>query len=553
MLANSRRPLLRLVALVVAVISTRQARADDVILSPIVAGQPCAALVIIQGAEVPAEAYEPLMRVIQSTSRNLSLWIGAPDFPLSTPEPLVIDGGIRGILSAMESKGLNSSQCSIFVGGHSLGGIMVQDWADKQQPFSALEDSRGFRRDDATLSLSGQVLMGSYLQRKWRNQTEPYPIETFTVGGELDGLSRITRMAEAYWHQILHPKAQDLGRFPMVVLPGVTHFQFASGKAPVTVQDRDFHPEVTYEEAHATIATVISAYLYETMRKMLEQRGLEASALRNDLESMVKDTGSLLQPLIESMEMEGFYHFLPPCNSNPVTAKCQKGSAWSAWAQSRFMSGETQVPGLNVTAVDSFHPVYQINPIHLPHLLNNCTAPSACRLSVTTVTQNIYATLDELDTAFFPVAATTMRVKMKSRQAIYEAAGMTKVDFNETDGGNICQEINRASLAYARQKAAPHTLARFDKLGEPLIMGTDLGPYNAGPLWIWNDLHYEQKKPGPTTTVQSPMMKTPNDYWEPTARGFHYCKLLSPARAMEWLYVDGLRAHDSLSNATLYD
>ena len=24
--------------------------------------------------------------------------------------------------------------------------------------------------------------------------------------------------------------------------------------------------------------------------------------------------------------------------------------------------------------------------------------------------------------------------------------------------------------------------------------------------------------------------------------GYHYCKLLSPARAMEWIYVDGLKA-----------
>ena len=25
--------------------------------------------------------------------------------------------------------------------------------------------------------------------------------------------------------------------------------------------------------------------------------------------------------------------------------------------------------------------------------------------------------------------------------------------------------------------------------------------------------------------------------------GYHYCKLLSPARAMEWIYVDGLKVH----------
>ena len=47
-------------------------------------------------------------------------------------------------------------------------------------------------------------------------------------------------------------------------------------------------------------------------------------------------------------------------------------------------------------------------------------------------------------------------------------------------------------------------------------------------------------------TIQSPMMHTDVDYKIKAAAGFHYCKLLSPARAMEWLYIDGLRAKGGL-------
>jgi hypothetical protein len=52
--------------------------------------------------------------------------------------------------------------------------------------------------------------------------------------------------------------------------------------------------------------------------------------------------------------------------------------------------------------------------------------------------------------------------------------------------------------------------------------------------------------------VTSPVMRTPIDYWNktfpfprpkdvPDPGCFHYCKLLSPARAMEWVFTDGLR------------
>jgi hypothetical protein len=37
------------------------------------------------------------------------------------------------------------------------------------------------------------------------------------------------------------------------------------------------------------------------------------------------------------------------------------------------------------------------------------------------------------------------------------------------------------------------------------------------------------------------MMRTPVDFWIPLSAAFHYCKLLSPARAMEWLYVDSIK------------
>ncbi len=81
-----------------------------------------------------------------------------------------------------------------------------------------------------------------------------------------------------------------------------------------------------------------------------------------------------------------------------------------------------------------------------------------------------------------------------------------------------------------------------------MVMGDDLGPYNAGPLWIYNSMKYEMAKDKSKYTVQAPMMHTPDNYGISQAAGFHYCKVLSPARALEWIMIDSLRTKGGLSS-----
>lgn len=51
-------------------------------------------------------------------------WIGIPDFPLHTPEPLVLAKGIERVLKNMTAQGMQTS--THFFGAHSLGGVMIQ-------------------------------------------------------------------------------------------------------------------------------------------------------------------------------------------------------------------------------------------------------------------------------------------------------------------------------------------------------------------------------------------------------------------------------------------
>lgn len=90
-------------------------------------------------------------------------------------------------------------------------------------------------------------------------------------------------------------------------------------------------------------------------------------------------------------------------------------------------------------------------------------------------------------------------------------------------------------------------LARYNKQGKKLVIGDDLGPYNAGPLWLFNYLTYTDNKDKTETLIQSPMMRTPTDFHIKGAAGLHYCKILSPFRALEWIYVDSQKDRNKIS------
>eukprot|EP00756_Hemistasia_phaeocysticola_P038523 Hpha_TRINITY_DN16764_c2_g1::TRINITY_DN16764_c2_g1_i5::g.78103::m.78103 len=124
---------------------------------------------------------------------------------------------------------------------------------------------------------------------------------------------------------------------------------------------------------------------------------------------------------------------------------------------------------------------------------------------------------------------------MASRQLAWNVTNTSSPE--SLDDGDRCAAINTVAYQTALAKAPAATRARFQKSGKPMVMVADKKPFPpAGPWWIWNYLKFDEKD----TQMEVASWKTFYALGtNPYGAGTHYCKLLSPARAMEWIYTDG--------------
>lgn len=555
---------------------------DDIILSPPQdkRGDP-AMLYFIQGAQIKTSQYTSILSLLQSKV-DFPLWIGIPQCPLDVPAiPGALKDGIERVGKAMVKQGAPKVS-KTFISGHSLGGAMIPD----------------FVQGDFHDTADAVVLLGSFITRKFktgktdagRPQVE-FPVPVLTVGAELDGLCRITRISEALYSQITFHANPDYAtdNMPVVVIDGMNHMQFASGEPPSFVKSNDIKAELSEADAHIAVVSDVAAFL----------DGIYKESPSDVLRNRVAESTKYVQPIVDSLLMEGYEQFLPPCYCEAEdeygglqygtcnsSAKCNGGCPWTGEYSQIVMGGldEPEINGLRINAVDTIHVVTEEKPsCHLPHIhgldQDNanpghgdtppiCESPDRCMLHVTTVTQPVYESSGQfdiwrfmfkfpgLDTGFLPISATELKTKVKSRQAIWEAAGLKNVSYTYTDefpseggSGDRCAEINQASIDWAISMLPEKTRTRYEDFGQKLIVGPDIKTCKAGPCWIWDPLRFKKDNDANVVNVQSVGFPSQNknsypcgeNKLLPCSAGFHYCKILSPARALEWMYVDGLR------------
>ncbi len=390
-------------------------------------------------------------------------------------------------------------------------------------PLSAIS-LQEYLAKNATLAkaTSGQILLGSFLQRIYRSS--PYPVRTLTISGELDGVARLTRIMEEYYLRVQEAAnpSEAITTFPVVVIRGMSHYQFISGPMaiPSNLKYQDLRPEISYDLAHSKVSSIISSYI---------SVALGNTSSLSVLKDAVASTGAFLKPIIEAYKLEASYKLKTPCFETPPSPACQVGCPWTQQA----MNTMAQLDIGHVNDTDEIHPASEILPkIHHPEIFNKCSSPSSlCIVQLSSVSENVYEK-DSIDKGSVANSAKEIRAKLKSRQSVMIAAGYGNVDFNKSDAGSRCKTINQQAYDWALKNSDPVTQSRFREYGVSMVMGEDKGCLENGGLWIYLPMDYTKgtnSTGGQTLILQSIQLKTPVTYKIGLFAGMHYCKLLSPA------------------------
>ena len=389
-----------------------------------------------------------------------------------------------------------------FYAGHSLGGAMTPD----------------FVAQHAADSAAGVVLLGAFLTRKWKLSVPAavdYPVPTLTVGGTLDGLCRVTRVAEAAYsqHNLSADPRAARRKLPVTVVEGLSHMQFADGEPPTFVFEHDLLPELTYAAAHAAVASDVALFM----------RGarLDDDAAWAALDARQEETARA-RAAAGHARARGVHPPKPPCycETNDEYGAPPRHVPTPPRAPAAFLhlgtcaAEDGRRQGIALVGASSTHRVTEENPsAHLPHIhgsqYGSNTADGnpgngGARARTVRAARRVHPQcverrraqvrqqrrgrhlarplgLDTLDTV--PAhRGERAQDQAQERQALWQAANVSAdlTAFEDTDqlvanggAGDRCGEIVELP-SRSRDAASARALERHDAHGVPLAVGRDL-------------------------------------------------------------------------------
>jgi hypothetical protein len=446
---------------------------------------------------------------------------------------------------------------------------------------SPAQSKRESRRDDVTED----------------EKDEPWP-PTLTVFGELDGIRRLFRYASDAFQMRHQPHMY------YAVVPEANHhlvtisspwsvWDIPSKANRDDVQNNVVGAVADFIRVHATPES--DATLKERIQKRQDLALAHFSPIWKSL--LLESSYELLPPC----------HIYNDKDPASVKRPCFVGSPWAEMIQRRVVLGRLPLASeqldKDANVMDELHFSWVVRPFHHPSIENTCRQGDHCTIQMRTVTQNEYTPSKNSGNPFtpatslhpvassyieVPVSASALLAKQKARHAFERAAGNRSASFDELDGGTRrCAEQNELAWQFVlRLLGLPPTAniepgvwehidvtvavleknwltsgmvnvpknvleqvkQRWQQHSQPvppMVMADDTKSMFNVFNWLFADLQWTLDSNVRRLLVKAPMARFSDRFPLEYSRGMRYCKLLSPARALEWIMTDGLRAYNT--------
>jgi hypothetical protein len=207
--------------------------------------------------------------------------------------------------------------------------------------------------------------------------------------------------------------------------------------------------------------------------------------------------------------------------------ECQCGTPWVSAAN--VVIGSRISESIRIVTTDAIHPMEMMNPIHHPHIWNDCMYNDKCVLNITTVSNTIYDEVDEYDISNNPyISGKEIAVKLKSEESIWVAVTGDAVDPSLDE--NICREINKVAVNVALNALSNERRMLYNQFGAKIFLEPD-EVFMIEPLWSLKPLSIKTESRGKEDKilVTSPSFKTSaNLKWKNVdlfAGNFHYLSI----------------------------
>jgi len=444
--------------------------------------------IIIPGAQISGEKYQDLGEEIQRQLPGARVWLGLTRGWLGNfPNPIEIAGAINDCLDDASSEGLAGP---VFIAGHSLGGVMLETYI-KDHPDVA----------------EGIILLGSYLPDLFGDESNAFPVPVLTAVGELDGLT----LSYVYREWKESAAAGGFGDYPVYVIDDANHGQVASGEIPSFVTEQDAPSPISFEEAHRRYAEAVASFIVLQKEDMFTED--EFSMAIETKEELRRYTGEFLVPFATASLMETDGADVP-------------SSSWMIEGQRILLDASAEELS-NLEVIDFVVPFADLGDAK-----PGVNSTTDCQALVSTFSQPQYDTsIADANTLY---SASVIKAKFKIEDVVREKLCLSEVPRRQ------CMDINIAAFDLALSLATEEARERFLAIGTQLVFDNDkVSPW--GPGWEYSvGLHYAKINETHTRLYSTSLISEP-DFPIQVAAGMHYCDLLSPFRALEWIYITGIQ------------